>query len=424
MKRGRKYELRAGLVVLLAVAGYMGMVSLAGRGPGFLAARRSIDVVFRDGQGIRVGSPVRVAGIDAGRVTGVDLAEVDGILRARVRLGVPAELAARLRQDVQVTIQASLTGTACVNIVSSGRSEVALVPGQLVQGVESSFLDPVLEQVGLGPVERSHLSHTIAEVRGTVDAASPRIQQVLGGLQDTVAGLRDTTEKVRPAIETAVGRVEQMAKSFEEAKLDETVQRAGLVMEEAEGMVKANRATMEETLANLRDLSGGLKELVAAEGPKMGTLIEGLNSTRVRADHFLGQASVVATQGAEMLTQNRANLDRSLANVKEASDFGVRLVQKLYGNPFYLSPFYKPTKEDIQAQEVYDLANTFMVGAKELSDAVTKLEAIRSSKPLPQMTPEEQKYYNQLFQRAWTLQTQLEKANRELAEGLRQSTRR
>lgn len=424
MRSARKYEFRAGVVVLLAVAGYLGMVSLAGGGPGFMASRRTIDVVFRDGQGIRVGSPVRVAGIDAGRVTGVDLAEVEGILRARVRLTVPADLAARLKQDLKVTIQASLTGTPCVNIVSSGRSEVALVPGQLVQGVESSFLDPVLEQVGLGPVERSHLSHTIAEVRETVDAAGPKVRLVMGELEEAMAGLHETSEKVRPAIESVVGRVDQMAKAFEEARLDQTVQRVGHVVAEAEGVMAANRATLEETLVNIRDLSGGVKELLATEGPKVDTLLEGLNGTRVRADHFLGQASVVATQGAEVLTQNRANLDRSMSNVKEATDFGVQLVQKLYGNPFYLSPFYKPTKEDIQAQEVYDVANTFMVGAKELSDAVTKLEAIRSTKPLPQMTAEEQKYYNQLFQRAWTLQTQLEAANRQLVEGLKQSTKR
>ena len=126
---------------------------------------------------------------------------------------MPADLAARLKQDLQVTIQASLTGTPCVNIVSSGRSEVALVPGQLVQGVESSFLDPVLEQVGLGPVERSHLSHTIAEVQGDGGRGGAEGAQVLGELQETVAGLHDTSEKVRPAIESAVGRVDQMAQS-------------------------------------------------------------------------------------------------------------------------------------------------------------------------------------------------------------------
>lgn len=424
MRRATKREFRAGLVVLLALAGYMGAVSLAGGGPGFLARRQTIDVVFRDGQGIRVGSPVRVAGIEAGRVTAVDLAEVEGVLRARVRLSMAADLATRLRQDVKVTIQAGLTGTTCVNIVSTGRSDVALVPGQLVQGVESSFFDPVLEQVGLGPVERSHLSHTIAEVRQTVDAAGPRIRQVLGNLQEAVAGLRETADTVRPAIESAVGRVEHMAQALDEAKLDETLVRVGAVVTQAEGLIVETRPNLQATLTNVRDLSGSARSLVTTTGPKVATLVDGLNSTRGRADYLLSQAGVVAAQGAEVMTQNRANIDRTMANVKDATDFGVKLVQKLYGNPFYLSPFYKPNKEDVRAQEFYDMANTFMVGAKELNDAVTKLQAIRSAKPLAQMTPEELKNYNLLFQRAYTLQGQLEQSNQHFAEGLRQSTRR
>ena len=170
-------EVGVGLLVVLAIAGLAGLMVVSGGGPGFLAPRRTIDVVFRDGQGLRVGSPVRVAGIDSGRVESIDLAEVEGILRARVRVSIPTTLAVKLRQDVKVAVQSGLTGQCIVNIVSSGRSSVALVPGQVVMGVESSFFDPVLEQVGLGPVERSHLSHTIAEVRQTVDAASPRLRQ-------------------------------------------------------------------------------------------------------------------------------------------------------------------------------------------------------------------------------------------------------
>ena len=46
-------------------------------------------------------------------------------------------------------------------------------------GVETSFFDPIIEQVGLGPVERNHLSHTIAEVRQTVDSIGPRLRQML-----------------------------------------------------------------------------------------------------------------------------------------------------------------------------------------------------------------------------------------------------
>src|SRR3954452_19182118 len=110
MPRASIREIRVGLVVAVGLVGLVGLLALAGGGPGFLTSRRTIDVVFRDGQGIRVGSPVRVAGIAAGRVVAIDLAEVDGALRARVRIGLPTALAAKLRQDVKITVQASLTG--------------------------------------------------------------------------------------------------------------------------------------------------------------------------------------------------------------------------------------------------------------------------------------------------------------------------
>ena len=55
-------EVLVGLVIVVALAGLFGLLGLAGDGPGFLTSRRTIDVVFRDGQGIRVGSPVRIAG--------------------------------------------------------------------------------------------------------------------------------------------------------------------------------------------------------------------------------------------------------------------------------------------------------------------------------------------------------------------------
>src|SRR5215217_3062122 len=113
-------EVLVGVVVVAAIAGVLGLFGLASSGPGFLRSQRTIDVIFRDGQGIRVGSPVRIAGIDAGRVVDIELAEIDGSLKAKLRLSLPAHLVKRLKQDVKVTIQASLAGQSRVNIVSSG----------------------------------------------------------------------------------------------------------------------------------------------------------------------------------------------------------------------------------------------------------------------------------------------------------------
>src|SRR5271167_3661287 len=110
-------EIWVGLIVIVAVAGLIGLVGLASDGPGFLAQHKTIDVVFRDGQGIRVGSPVRVAGLDTGNVIDLDLVEVEGTLRARVRISLPANLIKKMRQDVKVSITQGLTGMSHVNIV-------------------------------------------------------------------------------------------------------------------------------------------------------------------------------------------------------------------------------------------------------------------------------------------------------------------
>jgi phospholipid/cholesterol/gamma-HCH transport system substrate-binding protein len=424
-------EVRLGFLVLLTLGALFGFVALAGGGPGFLAPRRTVDVAFRDGQGLRVGCPVRVAGIDAGRVTAIELdAAPEGTLRARVRLSLPASLASRLRQDARITIQAGLTGQSCVNVVDSGRSPVALVPGQVIEGVESSFFDPVLQQVGLGPVERSHLSHTIAEVRATVDAAGPGLRGVLASLQEAVASLRETTDAAKPAVLAASGRLKEVAEGLDTAKLNTALARLDAITAEAEAMLAEGRpevkralAGANETIAGMKDLTGQARAAVAADVPKVDALLDGLAGTRVRLDRVLERSEVIAGQGAELLTSQRANLDRTVANAREASEYGSRLVQKLYGNPFYLSPFYKPTKEDVAAQEFYDTTATFLTGAKELKDAITSLQALRS-KPIAEMTKAEQEAYQQLFNRAWALHGQLEQTSRQLAEGLRTSTRR
>ncbi len=422
MRRTSWREIRVGLIVAVSLAGAMGLVSLAGGGPGFLASQRTIDVVFRDGQGIRPGCPVRIAGLDAGRVSAVDLTTVEGELRARVKLSLPEELAAKLRQDVQVTIQPSLTGQSIVNVVSSGRSAVALVPGQLVQGVESSFFDPVLEQVGLGPVERKHLSHTIAEVRATVDSAGPRLRQILSSLQETAANVRDTAETARPAIEATVGRVEQIAQRVDPAKIEETVNRLNAVTAQLDTMLAENRPVLQSTLKNIDGITTDVHNFTAKDGPKIDAMLDGFETTRNRLDGVLAQAQTLTSQSNDLMLKNRPNIDRTISNVRDASDFGVKLVGKLYGNPFYLSPFYKPTKEDIRAQEVYDAANTFMLGAKELQDSIQMLDSMRK-KPVAEMTPREREAYDLLFKRTWEVAGKMDEATRQLAEGLQENTR-
>lgn len=414
---GSKREVLVGLVVAVAAVALLTMVALASNGPGYLASNREIDVLFRDGQGLRPGSAVRIAGIDAGRVTEIDLVPQEGNLMARVRISLPSKLAKMLKQDVKVTIQPGLTGQSRVNIVSSGRSDVGLVPGQSVMGVESTFFDPILEQVGLGPVERKHLSHTIAEIRSTVDATSPRIREILGSLQETVGGLRESADNIRPSVEAAATQIGDITKRFNASapKIETTLARLDTVTGHVEGLLVENRTNIKETMASVRDLTATLQAAAQVNRPRVEQLIVNLDGTRARADRLLYQADMIAGQGVQIVTKNRADLERTISNVRDATDWADKLVQKIFANPFVLSPLYKPTAEDLRVQTVYDTAQVFTKGAQELNDMVKTLDALQAKA----VTPAQQEEVAQVRRHIEKLAENLNQTSQLLADGLK-----
>jgi phospholipid/cholesterol/gamma-HCH transport system substrate-binding protein len=412
-------EIWVGLVVLVAIAGLIGLVGLASDGPGFLAPQRTIDVIFRDAQGVRVGSPVRVAGLDTGSVVDTDMVEVEGTLRAKVRISLPANLVKKLREDMKVTIQPALTGMSHVNIVSAGRTGALLAPGKLITGVETSLFDPIIEQVGLGPGERNDIKHMIAEIRQTVDAAGPRLRQFLASLDATSANMRDMTESIRPAIESTIGEVEDLAKRIRAntPRIESAIARVNEITGQVHGIVAENRENVRQTMASVRDLTATMTDVLSKDRLKVERLLDGLDVMRARSERVLYQADQIAGQFAGILNRGRTEIQRSVTNVRDATDWGNKLVQKIYANPFVLSPFYKPNHEDLRIQGVYDTALVFTHGAQELTDAAKTLETLA----LRTNDPQQQQEIHQLQKRVLVLTNQLAVTSQQLNESLKQA---
>jgi phospholipid/cholesterol/gamma-HCH transport system substrate-binding protein len=410
-------DVAVGLVVIAAIAGLLGLLSVASDGPGFLARQKTVDVIFHDGQGIRVGSPVRVAGLDAGNVVDLDLVKSEGRLCARVRISLPAYLLDKLPQDVKVTISPGLTGMSHVDIVATGQSSVSLVAGQTIRGIESSFFDPIIEQIGLGPKERSDLGRIIGEVRQTIDSMGPRLRQILTTFQETSGNLKDMSDAVRPAVESTISNVEDISRRIGASgpKIEATLARLEAISRQAEEMLGENRQNVRLSLSSVRDLTGSLNDVVAKDRAKVEKLIDGLDMTRARADRVLYQADLIAAQGVGILSRSRAEIERSVTNVRDATDWGNKLVQKIYTNPFVLSPFYKPSKEDLRVEAAYDTAQVFAKGAQELNDTVKTIEIMQASV----RTPEQQQQILQLQQRALALTEGLGRTSSVLAEALK-----
>ncbi len=415
--RSRARDVWVGLIVIAAVAALLALVGMASDGPGFLAPHRTIDVVFRDAQGIRIGSTVRVAGLDTGNVVDVDLVEVEGMLRARVKISLPAALVKKLRQDVKVSIQPALTGMSHVNVMSTGRSSVALVPGQSIPGVETSFFDPIIEQVGLGPVERNHLSHTIAEVRQRVDSVGPQVQQILGSLQETAGNLRELSDSMRPAVESTVTQIEDMARKInaKSPELERIITHVEGSTREIEGYLVDNREAIKQTLVSVRDATGSINPIIARDLPKLEKLLDGVETSRARLDRVLYSTDKITAEVSDILAHSRAEIERSVTNFRDASDWANKLVQKIFTNPFVLSPFYKPNHEDLRVGVVYDTVLVYTKGAQDLHDAIKTLDSI-TSRPA---SPQQQEELRQLRQKVQLVSEQMTELSTRMAESLK-----
>ena len=280
-----------------------------------------------------------------------------------------------------------------------------------------SFFDPIIEQVGLGPVERSDLSHTIAEVRQTVDSIGPRLRQMLTTFQETSGNLKDMSDAIRPAVESTVGHVEDLSRKISASapKIEATLARLEAITQQAELILGENRENVRSSLASVRGLTFSLNDVVAKDRVKVEKLLEGLDMTRARADRVLYQADVIAGQGVQIVARSRAEIERSVTNVRDATDWGNKLVQKIYTNPFVLSPFYKPSNDDLRVQAIYDTAQVFTKGAQELNDAIKTIESVQAQVK----TPEQQQEVLQLQQKALALTERLGQTSALLAEGLK-----
>lgn len=415
-------EIRVGLVVVVALAALMGLLAMAGGGPGFLADRRQIDVDFKNGQGIRPGSQVRIAGVESGRVVGVTLAEVEGSLRARVRLAVPTDLAQRMKEDARIAIESSLTGQTRVNILSIGQSHVPLKAGMVLLGIETSMFDPILEQVGLGPVERSHISHVIGEVRATLDETTPKVRQIIGSIEATAAGLKETSDSVRPVVASAVGNVDEATRRLAQAapKADAVLSQVVAMTGQVEKLLTENRPNIAQTIASVRDLSATLRQIVDRDQEKVSGLLDHAKGTMTRADLALYNAKQITDAGLVILTRNKVDIERTVANVKDATEWASRLVQKIYANPFVLSPLYKPTPQDIQAQGVYDSAQVFASAAEKLDDSVKRLEQLRNSPNSPERQTELELVRRQVLE----VNSRVAQMSQQFSDGMKPRTRR
>ena len=211
-----------GLVVLLALAATgFGLTSIGAK-QGLFAERCEVTVGFADAHDIRLGTPVRLRGMEVGQVTAIEYPDSD---EPDATMLIRMEIDADYRDRIHADASASVYSTGML-----GSRVIAIKPGSptagpLVDGHLNAETTPDLAETA------QKLTATAEKFGATADEAKQLIQQVRTGdgtlsklirdddMYNDLKGLANDSRTMVQRANTALGTVEG-----EVAKVDEFVQ--------------------------------------------------------------------------------------------------------------------------------------------------------------------------------------------------------
>jgi ABC-type transporter Mla subunit MlaD len=190
MKRGHFW---LGLVVgaILAAALLFSIYYVPRKGLSFGRETLSFTVVLDEAHGLRAGSPVLIAGVEAGEVTGVNLRELGQVgwkVLAEVDVFDGARFAPMLKTDSVYQIgKSGLLGETTLAIAPGGRGSA--IAGQLVNGTPPTDFTRILDDL-------ARISKRVSDFIDGREPGDPNLRRALVDLQDTIRNVRDFSEKL------------------------------------------------------------------------------------------------------------------------------------------------------------------------------------------------------------------------------------
>ena len=269
-------ETKVGIFVILGIAILTFFTLKVGR----IAVREAgyrVTTHVESAAGLDKNSPVRIAGVEVGKVESIVL---DGT-KAKVTLHLPVNVKIPAGSKLFVK-SAGLLGEKYIEIVPGAGPGVIAANAEVPEGGPSVDVDRVLTQLsGIGEDIKS-VTHSLSKSLGGKEGEKS-IHEIVTGARDAVSNLQDITQTIDRGQGTigklvrddtlyrqtqeAVANLSQVAKSIEKGQgtLGKLVKDDSLYVETKATMVEAK-----ETLANLSRVS---KQIEGGEGT-LGKLVK------------------------------------------------------------------------------------------------------------------------------------------------------
>lgn len=193
-KKQTTQNVKVGLFVAFALAVLTMTVFVIGQERSMFTRKTKLYTSFADINGLVVGAPVRLAGVDVGRVTKISFSDDLARSQATVELSVENEFVARVRKDSRAYIDSKgLLGDKLINLSVGSPSKPQLADGDFVEPKASLSLEAMardLEETAASIGRAAKTAETALK-----DLASPEVTDNLRRITGSLAAILEGVEQ-------------------------------------------------------------------------------------------------------------------------------------------------------------------------------------------------------------------------------------
>ena len=326
-------DIKVGIFVLAGLCLTGLVVFLMGDERGLFKSMVEYETVFEDVQGLKRGSPVRMGGVDIGRVVEVHYSKNPDDLKVYVTLSIADREARRIRSgSVASVAPKGLLGDKLVALTPGKANETKIEPGALIRSASGSDLSELLPRLGRMTQSAEqvlvHLEKTtdaladstfVEDLKSSVHSLSGVMQHLDKGEGYVARLLRDPEEAKR--ISSAVGSFERSIAHFEQTAAGVE----GIIRQVNEGSGLLHDVIYE---GELGDQLGGSLEQLGQAARSAGALLD-----QVREGKGLAGSLLFGDEHSEQLMADLAGVSSSIREITDRLKAGQGTLGALLVDP-------------------------------------------------------------------------------------------
>jgi len=370
----RSSEVKAGFFIFIALVTLTIMVFMLGNIMDRFTTKRTLAIVFNFTGGLEEGAPVRYAGLDVGRVAGIELLDSSGD-RDMDRVTVITEVnpSIAIKKNSTATIKTSgLMGGLYIDIRPGTRNSPILLDGEILMGQDSfefAQIGDMAEEVVLQFRRFIDMSDGLmADSRDTLKALQKSLRSADSLIQESRSELRANLKNMN-RVTTNLARILE----DNEANIGETLVRVHSIAVKADQLLQDKGTQLEEIIEQTHRLTREMEILMADTRPGVTNLIRSLETDTKEISANIGSATSsfeqTMEQGSAILVENRRNLMQTIQNLNATTKNLKTVSEDIMLNPWKL---VRKSDEKMPETKTLETRTTEGVRMKRLDKVSTK----------------------------------------------------